>query len=152
MKTYLFLIGWVFSFTACAQNSNNMKDTTSHEEAKVLAVVRQLADLMIKKDTVAMNGILDKDYSLTHMTGYMQGKAEWFNEVIKESMKYYSANEVSRSVEVNGNKATVTMQNLVDARILGQQKYMAFTTNDATGKTERKMDYHDISSHNILIN
>jgi hypothetical protein len=46
MKTYLFLIGWVFSFTACAQNSYHMRDTMSNEEARVLAVVRQLAQLM----------------------------------------------------------------------------------------------------------
>lgn len=94
MKTYLLLIGWAFSFAACAQNSNNMKDTRSNEEARVLAVVRQLAQLMIDRDTAALNAILDEHYTLTHMTGYVQPKAEWFAEVIKERMKYYSAKEV----------------------------------------------------------
>ena len=94
-----------------------MNDTFNTEEALILAVVRQLTELMIKKDTAAMNRILAKDYTLTHMMGYVQPKEEWFNEVIKESMKYYSANEVHHSVTVNGNTATATMQNLVDARI-----------------------------------
>ncbi len=119
MKTYLFLIGWVFGFTACAQNSNNMKDTTGNDEAKVLAVVRHLAQLMINRDTAAMNDILDEHYTLTHMTGYVQPKAEWFDEVIKESMKYYSVKEVNNSVRINGREAEVMIQNLVDARIWG---------------------------------
>ena len=121
MKIYLFLLAWVFGFAACAQNSNNMKDTTAPEEASVLAVVRQLAQLMIDRDTAALNDILDEHYTLTHMTGYVQPKAEWFNEVMKESMKYYSAKEVKNSVKINGNEAEVIAQNLVDARIGGSR-------------------------------
>ena len=115
-----------------------MQDTLITDEAQVLAVVRQLADLMIKRDTVAMNDILDKDYTLTHMTGYVQPKAEWFNEVMKESMKYYSAKEVHHSVTLNGNNASVTMQNLVDARIWGSrntwrlQQVMTFEKRNGT--------------------
>lgn len=112
----------MLSFASCAQNNPpKMKDTLNTDEAQVLAVVQQLADLMIKRDTAAMNTILDKDYTLTHMTGYVQPKAEWFDEVRKESMKYYSAKEVHHSVTINGNMATVTMQNLVDARIWGSR-------------------------------
>ena len=121
MKTCLFLISWVFSYAACAQNSNNMNDTMSNEEARVLAVVRQLAQLMIDRDTAALNDILDEHYTLTHMTGYVQPKTEWFNEVMKESMKYYSAKEVKNSVKINGNEAEVIVQNLVDARIWGSR-------------------------------
>ena len=98
-----------------------MKETLKTDEAQVLDVVRQFADFMIKGDTAAMNGILDEDYTLTHMTGYVQPKAEWFDEVSKESMKYYSAKEVHHSVTVNGNNATATIQNLVDARIWGSR-------------------------------
>lgn len=112
----------MLSLVSCAQkNQRNMKDTSQTDEAQILSVVRQLADLMIKRDTASMNDILDKDYTLTHMTGYVQPKAEWFNEVIKESMKYYSAKEVNHSVTINGNTANVTVQNLVDARIWGSR-------------------------------
>lgn len=98
-----------------------MKDEMNADERQVLAVVRQLADLMIKRDTVTMNGILDAHYTLTHMTGFVQPKADWFDAVIKESMKYYSASEVNHSVIIKEDKATVTMQNLVDARIWGSR-------------------------------
>lgn len=98
-----------------------MKETINSEEKEVLAVIRQLAKLMIERDTTAMNSILDEHYTLTHMTGYVQPKPEWFSEVMKESMKYYSAKEVSSSVTVTGNKATATTQNFVDARIWGSR-------------------------------
>src|SRR4051812_38259032 len=122
MKLVITVALVLLHLVSCAQNKQpNMKTITNTDEAQVLAVVRQLAELMIKRDIAAMNGILDKDYTLTHMTGYVQPKAEWFNEVMKESMKYHSANEVHHSVTLNGNKATVTMQNLVDARIWGSR-------------------------------
>ncbi|MFY7828419.1 MAG: nuclear transport factor 2 family protein [Flectobacillus sp.] len=94
---------------------NNIED----ENLAVMAVVRQLAQLMIARDTVAMNKILDKNYTLTHMTGYVQSKSEWFDEVARESMKYYSAKEVNHTIKVNGNTAEVVTQDLVDARIWG---------------------------------
>ena len=112
----------MLSLASCAQNNQpKMNDTLKADEAQVLAVVRQLAQLMINRDTTAMNDILDQHYTLTHMTGYVQPKAEWFDEVRKESMKYYSAKEVAHSVTINGDKANVTMQNLVDARIWGSR-------------------------------
>jgi hypothetical protein len=101
-KTFFSVVLSLLFFTACAQNksTNTMENKLGADETEVLKTVRQLADWMIKKDTVAMNSILDKDYSLTHMTGYVQPKAEWFNEVIKESMKYYSAKEVNYTVTI----------------------------------------------------
>jgi hypothetical protein len=122
MKLALTIAVAMLSLASCAQNNQqNMKEILNTDEAQVLAVVRQLAELMIKRDTADMNHILDENYTLTHMTGYVQPKAEWFIEVIKESMKYYSANEVHHSVTVKSDKATATMQNLVDARIWGSR-------------------------------
>jgi hypothetical protein len=83
--------------------------------------VRQLGQLMVARDTASMNNILDEHYTLTHMTGYVQPKLEWFGEVQKETMKYYSAKEVDHQVTLNGNKADVTVKNMVDARIWGSR-------------------------------
>lgn len=51
-----------------------MEQFTINDEAEVLATVRRLVELMIARDTVAMNNILDEHYTLTHMTGYVQPK------------------------------------------------------------------------------
>jgi hypothetical protein len=134
----------MLSLASCAQNTQqNMKETINTDKAQILVVVRQLAELMIKRDTAAMNQILDKDYTLTHMTGYVQPKAEWFNEVIKESMKYYSAKEVHHSVTVNDSKATVTMQNMVDARIWGSRN---------TWRLQQKMTLEKRDNKWIILN
>lgn len=112
---------WLLSFATRAQKSPNMNDTISTAENQVLAVTRQLTRLMIERDTMTMNKILDKSYTLTHMTGYVQPKSEWFAEVEKESMKYYSAKEVAHSVKIAGSQAECVQQNLVDARIWGSR-------------------------------
>ncbi|WP_417939747.1 nuclear transport factor 2 family protein [Flavobacterium sp. RS13.1] len=91
------------------------------DEADVIATVRELAELMIARDTVTMNNILDEHYTLTHITGYVQPKVEWFREVSRESMKYYSAKEISINVKLNSNNADVVVRNLVDARIWGSR-------------------------------
>ena len=98
-----------------------MQQNTINEEGAILTTVRQLAQLMIARDTASMNNILDEHYTLTHMTGYVQPKLEWFNEVQKETMKYYSAKEVGHQVTLNGNKAEVTVKNMVDACIWGSR-------------------------------
>lgn len=91
------------------------------EENKIIEVARLLTQLMIERDTKAMNNIVDKDFTLTHITGYVQSKAEWFHEIETESMKYYSYKVVKTSVRINNNTATFVGQNLLDARIWGSR-------------------------------
>lgn len=120
---YLFsIVCCLVSLTGCSQNeSPDMEKNINKDTYEVLAVVRQLAELMIERDTTAMNKILDNEYTLTHITGYVQPKAAWFEEVMKESMKYYSVKEVSINPTLNGNEAAVTVDNLVDASIWGSR-------------------------------
>lgn len=116
----LILFYWL-GFIYPIQQTSTMQIDINSDEAEVMATVRKLAELMIAKDTVSMNNILDEHYTLTHITGYVQPKVEWFGEVSRESMKYYSAKEVSIDATVNDNKAVVTVKNLVDARIWGSR-------------------------------
>ena len=90
-----------------------------NNKSQVLDVTRQLTQLMIEKDTAAMNKILDTHFTLTHITGYVQPKDEWYAEIESERMKYYSYKEVKTSVEIDGDKATFVGQNILDARIWG---------------------------------
>lgn len=119
MKSILICTFLLFRLIGCAQNTENKMEKFSQEEKEVIAVTVQLTECMISKDFVEMDKILDSNYTLTHMTGYVQPKAEWFKEVETESMKYYSAKEVKKSVKINGNKAEAFEQNKVDARIWG---------------------------------
>lgn len=113
-------------FAACSQVTSNelskMKEINNDsDELQILTVTRQLTELMIKRDSKEMNKIVDAGFTLTHITGYVQPKKEWFNEIETESMKYYSYHEVKTSVKVAGSKATFVGQNLLDARIWGSR-------------------------------
>jgi hypothetical protein len=110
--------------TVCSQTSLKTQDVmemdkTENDKSQVLEVTRQLTQLMIDKNTAAMNKILDAHFTLTHITGYLQSKAEWFSEIESERMKYYSFKEVNISIKIDGDKATFVGQNLLDARIWG---------------------------------
>lgn len=99
---------------------NKMERTINDsDEEKILKVTRLLTELMITRSTKEINKILDAHFTLTHITGYVQSKEEWFSEIESERMKYYSYKEVNTSVKVNGENATFVGQNLLDARIWG---------------------------------
>jgi hypothetical protein len=91
------------------------------DKSQVIALTRQLTQLMIDKETAGLNNILDTHFTLTHITGYVQSKAEWLAEIESERMKYYSYKVVNTAVEIKGNNATFTGQNILDARIWGSR-------------------------------
>lgn len=110
----IILLTCVMGFT---QNKQLDMEQFNEEEKEVITVTDKLTELMIQRDLDALDLILDKNYTLTHITGYVQPKAEWFKEVETESMKYYSYQAVKHRVKINGNKAEVVQQNKLDARI-----------------------------------
>lgn len=90
-------------------------------EKSALAVTEKLTELMMARNLDGMNHILDENFTLTHITGYVQPKKEWLQEVQSESMKYYGFEPVSRKVTVSGNRAEVIQQNRLDALIWGSR-------------------------------
>ncbi|MEO6229163.1 MAG: nuclear transport factor 2 family protein [Ferruginibacter sp.] len=118
----LVLLGFLIqSTTACSQTnskpqSNMEVENNSNKELQIIEITRQLTRLMIEKNTDAINKIVDANFTLTHITGYVQSKTEWFAEIESELMKYYSYQEVKTSVKITGDKATFVGQNLLDAR------------------------------------
>jgi hypothetical protein len=122
MKTVLLSTCLIMSLAGYAQNNQKkMKEQLASEEVQILAVTRQLTQWMIERNTAAMSDIVDEGFTLTHITGYIQPKDEWFEEIEQESMKYYSAEEADYFVNVNGSKAECINQTLLDARIWGSR-------------------------------
>lgn len=122
MRYLLIILCCVNVQFSCTQNQlPAMEKNIGNDTAEVYNMVQQLARVMIARDTAAMTSILDKDFTLTHITGYVQPKAEWLSEVARESMKYYSVQELNHTININGNIADVTTRNMVDARIWGSR-------------------------------
>lgn len=123
---FFFLALMFIAKTACSQTKLKSQasmetDELGNSKSQVIAVTRQLTQLMIERDTAGLDKILDAHFTLTHITGYVQSRDEWFSEITSERMKYYSYKEVKTSVEITGNRATFTGQNMLDARIWGSR-------------------------------
>jgi hypothetical protein len=123
----LLLINFLLNATtACSQIKLKQQgamenDKNNTDKLQVLTVTRQLTQLMIDKNVAEMSKILDIHFTLTHITGYVQSKDEWYAEIESERMKYYSYKEVKTSVEIDGDKATFVGRNILDARIWGSR-------------------------------
>jgi Domain of unknown function (DUF4440) len=98
-----------------------MIDVKEEDKTQIVAVTRELIQSMIKRDIHTVIAITDKNFTLTHITGYIQSRDDWFEEIEKQSMKYYAAEELAHSIDVDSNKAIFTIQNLLDARIWGSR-------------------------------
>lgn len=122
MRYLLIIICYLVSLVGYSQTKlNALQVNVGFEEVKVRDVVNKLAASLIAKDTIGMASILDKDFTLTHITGYVQSRTEWLNEVARESMRYYSMEEVSCTISIKENIADVLIRSFVDARIWGSR-------------------------------
>ncbi|HEY0655463.1 MAG TPA: nuclear transport factor 2 family protein [Chryseosolibacter sp.] len=91
------------------------------EENQIITVADKVIQFMIEKELEGLNAVLDKNFTLTHMTGYIQSRSEWLSEIESEGMKYYSAKKVKQEIKISGNEAVATLQHLVDAQIWGSR-------------------------------
>lgn len=116
---FLFISFQANSQTKLTENKIMETDKIEDNKAKILNLTRQLTQLMIDRNTTELNKILDTNFTLRHITGYVQSKEEWFSEIESERMKYYAYKEVKTLVKIDGDKAVFVGQNLLDARIWG---------------------------------
>ncbi|MGO1970724.1 MAG: nuclear transport factor 2 family protein, partial [Levilactobacillus brevis] len=56
---------------------------------------------------------------LVHITGQVQSKAEWLEQIRLGRMHYFGSHEVLFQATVTDNQAQVVMRNELDARIYG---------------------------------
>lgn len=90
------------------------------DEQTIIDLYRTKNKAMVERDIATLNKILAPGMSLTHMTGYVQPKEEWLNQIQSEEMKYYSSEEDNiKDVHIDGDKASLIGQNQVKVRIWG---------------------------------
>ena len=109
------------------------------EENQNIAVTDTVIEYMIDRNLDGLRSILDKDFTLTHITGYVQSIKEWLSDIETEGMKYYSAKKIKHDINVSGNEALSTFQHLLDAH-LGFKKYMAMATKNEARKAKQSLD------------
>jgi stalled ribosome rescue protein Dom34 len=94
------------------------------EEADRLAIVHlfrmQLA-AMQRGDITALSELLNPDFTLTHITGYIQPKDEWLSQMQSGQFIYHHIDENSISVDLHADKARLVGRLIVDATVYGSR-------------------------------
>lgn len=85
----------------------------------VLANYEDQRRAMVAGDADALGELLAADFTLVHMTGYRQPKAEWLADVRSGAMTYHAMADVDVSVDVSGDAPVVTARTHTAATIWG---------------------------------
>ena len=100
---------------------------------------------MVEKNIVKLNEILAPSMQLRHMTGYLQQKLEWIDQIQNGEMKYFSSVEENiKDVHVDGDSASLVGQNRVKASVWG--------SGIATWPLQMKMEFTKSNGKWVITN
>lgn len=89
------------------------------DEQQVAEVVRQQVQALVQKDITTLTALIAPQAELTHITGAVQTRDEWLQQIKIGRMHYFGSREELLQAEVTGDRALVIMRNRLDARIYG---------------------------------
>jgi hypothetical protein len=93
------------------------------DRAEILRLLRAYHAAMVEVRTDDLDALLDADFTLVHMSGYVQPKDEWF-DVIRSGQFDYRRIEVDETticVRVDGRAAELTGRGIFNATINGMK-------------------------------
>jgi hypothetical protein len=88
-------------------------------ESAVRANFAAQEDAMVRGDGEALGALLTDGFTLTHMTGYRQAKAEWLDQVRTGEMAYHSMENVDVAVDISGEAPVLLARTRTEATIWG---------------------------------
>jgi ketosteroid isomerase-like protein len=96
---------------------------SGRDTGEILGILQAYHAAMVAARTDQLGDLIDDDYSLVHITGYVQPKDEWFDVIRSGQFDYHRIDieEQALSVSVSGDSATVTGRGVFDATINGMQ-------------------------------
>ncbi|GEO63481.1 nuclear transport factor 2 family protein [Companilactobacillus nantensis] len=90
------------------------------DQEAIIQLYREENEAMVAKNLSKLNQILAPTMKLTHMTGYVQPKLEWIDQIQNDEMQYLSSKEENiKDIEIYDNQASLIGQNQVQAKIWG---------------------------------
>lgn len=91
------------------------------ENSSILQVLNAYHTAMVEARTADLERLLEPDYSLIHITGYVQPKHEWLDLIWSGDFNYHQINLEQNSLEINitGNTSTVKGRGVFNATING---------------------------------
>lgn len=90
-----------------------------NDNQMVAEVVHKQIKGMINRNIDALKETILPEARLSHVTGMVQTRDEWLQQIKAGRMHYFDNHEELFQVTVDGNKAEVISRNRIDARIFG---------------------------------
>jgi len=93
----------------------------SGASAEIMRSLRAYHAAMVDARTVDLDELLDPDFALVHITGYVQPKDEWFDVLRSKQFEYHriEIDVTTVSVSINGDAAELTGRGIFNATING---------------------------------
>ncbi|GAP56060.1 conserved hypothetical protein [Arthrobacter sp. Hiyo6] len=89
-----------------------MTDATA---AAVKTLYDTLCEAMVDGDLAGLDSILADGFTLTHMTGYLQSKAEWLEAIESGEMQYHRMEMIQATLGTDATVPELTARTLTDA-------------------------------------
>ena len=86
------------------------------------ALYQSMYRFMVERDVKRLGALLDDSFTLTHMTGLVQSKAEFLASIESGELRYFSAIEESCPVRVVRDSASARGRSLVEASPFGMRR------------------------------
>lgn len=80
-----------------------------------------LCEAMVAGDLAELDAILADGFNLTHMTGYVQAKAEWLDAIQTGQMQYHRMETVEAALSTEDTASALTARTLTEATIWGSR-------------------------------
>lgn len=106
-----------------------MTSTPSDAQAGVLGNYQAQLDAMMSRDTDALGACLTENFTLTHMSGYVQTRAEWLTEMAAGEFRYHAVEPQGEpKVDIATDSATLTHRIITDATVYGSRNRWRLST------------------------
>lgn len=93
------------------------------DRAEIIRVLRAYHTAMVDADTAGLDDLVDEEFALVHITGYVQPKDEWFGVLRSGEFDYHriEVDENTVSVSLDGSAAEVRGRGIFNATINGMR-------------------------------
>lgn len=97
-----------------------------------------LSKAMVAGDTTELDSLLADDFTLTHITGYVQSKAEWLDAIVSGQMQYHRMETLEAASSSVGSQPRLTARTLTDATIWGSRATWRLTLQSCFESRNKK--------------
>ena len=107
-----------------------VKNKPDEVEMQVLERFKEFQQAMIDKDESILNEIMDDSYTLTHMSGKVQTKQEYIQEITNGVLNYYHSTIMEPTITITDDRyAKLTADVKLDAKVYGIKGDWTLKTN-----------------------